>query len=169
MTDAAELITEDSRQFLTFILADEEYAVDILRVQEIRGWMPVTRIPNAPSYMKGVLNLRGAIIPVVDLRARFGLETRDYGPTTVVVVVWVNTGQKQRCIGLVVDAVAETYTIPISEIRGAPMMGSGIDPAYIEGLATVDEKMVILMDIDYLLNTGDLECEAADHAPAESA
>lgn len=167
MTDAAEVLSEENRQFLTFILADEEYAVDILRVQEIRGWMPVTRIPNAPVYMKGVLNLRGAIIPIIDLRNRFGLESKDYGPTTVVVVVWVNTGERQRCIGLVVDAVAETYSIPAEEIRSAPNMGGGIDPAYIEGLATIDDKMVIFLDIDFLMNSGDLSVDESANASTE--
>ena len=167
MTDAAEVLSEENRQFLTFILADEEYTVDILRVQEIRGWMPVTRIPNAPVYMKGVLNLRGAIIPIIDLRNRFGLESKDYGPTTVVVVVWVNTGERQRCIGLVVDAVAETYSIPAEEIRSAPKMGGGIDPAYIEGLATIDDKMVILLDIDFLMNSGDLSVDESANASTE--
>ncbi len=154
----------NSSQFLTFILAGEEYAVDILRVQEIRGWVPVTPIPNAPSYMKGVLNLRGAIIPVIDLRGRSGLEEIAYGQTTVVVVVWVNSGEKQRCMGLVVDAVAETYTIMKEDIRPAPMMGKGIDPEFIEGLATVEEKMVIMLDIDHLMNTGGLASDESEGA-----
>ncbi len=154
--------TLNSSQFLTFILADEEYAVDILRVQEIRGWMPVTPIPNAPFYMKGVLNLRGAIIPVVDLRGRIGLKEKEYGPTTVVVVVWVNSGDRQRCMGLVVDAVAETYSIAKEDIRPAPMMGRGIDPEFIEGLATVEDKMVIMLDIDHLMNTGGLASDESE-------
>lgn len=155
MTDVADMLV-DSRQVLTFILAEEEYAVDILRVQEIRGWSAVTRIPNAPDYMKGVLNLRGAIIPVIDLRLRFGFGARAYDQTTVIVVVWVNSGDRQRSIGLVVDAVAETYAISNDDMSPAPLMGAGVEPDFIEGLATLDEKMIILLNLDYLLNSGDL-------------
>lgn len=158
MTEAEAVLSGESRQFLTFILADEEYALDILRVQEIRGWMPVTRIPGTPGYMKGVLNLRGEIIPIIDLRERFGFERKDYGKTTVVVVVWIKTAERQRSMGLVVDAVADTYNISNDDIAPAPMMGDGLDPKFIEALATVDEKMVILLDIDYLLNSDALAC-----------
>lgn len=156
-------LSSESRQFLTFILANEEYALDILRVQEIRGWMPVTRIPGSPDYMKGVLNLRGEIIPIIDLRERFGFERRDYSKTTVVVVVWIKSAERQRSMGLVVDAVADTYNISNQEIAPAPMMGDGIEPKFIEALATVDEKMVILLDIDYLLNSDALACAQAGY------
>lgn len=158
MTEEEAILSSESRQFLTFILADEEYALDILRVQEIRGWMPVTRIPGTPGYMKGVLNLRGEIIPIIDLRERFGFERRDYGKTTVVVVVWIKSAERQRSMGLVVDAVADTYNISNDDTALAPMMGEGLDPKFIEALATVDEKMVILLDIDYLLNSEALAC-----------
>ncbi len=158
MTEEEAILSSESRQFLTFILADEEYALDILRVQEIRGWMPVTRIPGTPGYMKGVLNLRGEIIPIIDLRERFGFERRDYGKTTVVVVVWIKSAERQRSMGLVVDAVADTYNISNDDTAPAPMMGEGLDPKFIEALATVDEKMVILLDIDYLLNSEALAC-----------
>ena len=143
-------------QYLTFVLAGEEYAVDILRVQEIRGWSPVTRIPNTPDYMKGVLNLRGAIIPVVDLRERFGLPQKAYDATTVVVVLWVNADDHQRCMGVVVDAVADTCHISVDQIRPAPLMDGGIPQEYLSGLATQEEKMIIMLDIDGLMNAGDL-------------
>ena len=158
MTEEEAILSSESRQFLTFILADEEYALDIVRVQEIRGWMPVTRIPGTPGYMKGVLNLRGEIIPIIDLRERFGFERKDYGKTTVVVVVWIKSAERQRSMGLVVDAVADTYNISNDDTAPAPMMGEGLDPKFIEALATVDEKMVILLDIDYLLNSEALAC-----------
>lgn len=144
-----------SRQFLTFLLADEEYAVDILRVQEIRGWMPVTRLPNTPDYLKGVLNLRGAIIPVIDLRRRFALESLDYGPTTVVVVLRVRSGGQERVMGVVVDAVAETYSIAEADIRPAPPIGV-INQEFIRGLATLDDKMIVVLDVDAMMNSGEL-------------
>ncbi|SFG73018.1 chemotaxis protein CheW [Neptunomonas qingdaonensis] len=158
MTETELTLCSESKQFLTFVLANEEYAVDILRVQEIRGWMPVTRIPGAPGYMKGVLNLRGEIIPIIDLRERFGFETKAYNHTTVVVFVWIKSEERQRSMGLVVDAVADTYDIANEAINPAPLMGEGLDPKFIEALATVEGKMVILLDIDYLLNADALAC-----------
>lgn len=163
MALAHEQINGD--QYLTFVLAGEEYAVDILRVQEIRGWSPVTRIPNTPAYMKGVLNLRGAIIPVVDLRERFGLPNRAYDATTVVVVLWVNGADHQRCMGVVVDAVADTCHISSEQIRPAPLMDGGIPQEYLDGLATQEDKMIIMLDIDGLMNTGDLVGETDEPAP----
>ena len=130
------------RQYLTFILAGEEFALDILRVQEIRGWCRATRVPNSADYMCGVINLRGAIIPVVDLRVRFGLARQPYSATTVVVVVKVCTNSKERIMGVVVDAMAETYSILESAISPAPQVGGLMDPEYVQGLATIEEKMV---------------------------
>lgn len=153
MTEAIVSLPEEARQFLTFILANEEYGVDILRVQEIRGWMSVTRIPNSPDHMKGVLNLRGEIIPIIDLRIRLGFENREYVATTVVVVVWVNSPVGERCMGIVVDAVADTHSISDIDIQPAPLISDGIDPKCIEALATVNDKMVVLLDLDYLMNT----------------
>ena len=163
MTTTEVALSRESRQFLTFILANEEYALDILRVQEIRGWMPVTRMPGSPGYMKGVLNLRGEIIPIIDLRERFGFEKKAYTQTTVVVVVWIKSAERQRSMGLVVDAVADTYNILNEEISPAPMMGDGLDPKFIEALATVEGKMVILLDIDYLLNADALASTQAGY------
>lgn len=163
MTEVEGVLSGESRQFLTFILANEEYALDILRVQEIRGWMPVTRVPGAPEYMKGVFNLRGEIIPIIDLRERFGFESKGYSQTTVVVVVWIKSEERQRSMGLVVDAVADTYNILNEEISPAPMMGEGLDAKFIEALATVEGKMLILLDIDYLLNAGALASTQAGY------
>lgn len=145
-------------QFLTFVLEHEEYAVDILRVQEIRGWESVTRIPNTPEYIRGVLNLRGSIVPIVDLRMRFNMKSIEYGVTTVIVVLKVmkEDGSGSRTMGIVVDGVSEVYSVPESEIRDAPDFGTKVRTEFIKGLATIDEKMVIIIDIDKMLNSDEL-------------
>ncbi|WP_353572708.1 chemotaxis protein CheW [Candidatus Albibeggiatoa sp. nov. BB20] len=147
-----------ANKYLTFVLATEEYAVDILRVQEIKGWSKVTPIPNTPDYICGVINLRGTIVPIIDLRLRFGLDKLAYGAMTVVVVVRVvnpATG-KSRIMGVVVDAVSDVYDMPESEIKPAPDFGSVISIEFIKGLATVEDKMVIILEIDKLLNSQEL-------------
>ncbi|MDH5184487.1 MAG: chemotaxis protein CheW [Gammaproteobacteria bacterium] len=145
-------------QFLTFVLEQEEYAVDILRVQEIRGWESVTRIPNTPEYIRGVLNLRGAIVPIVDLRMRFNMKSIEYGVTTVIVVLKVmkEDGSGSRTMGIVVDGVSEVYSVPESEIKEAPDFGTKVRTEFIKGLATIDDKMVIIIDIDKMLNSDEL-------------
>lgn len=143
-------------QFLTFLLAGEEYGVDILRVQEIRGWSRPTPIPSMPDYLKGVINLRGTIVPIVDLRERFGLEQLAYGPTTVVIVVRVRSEQRERDMGIVVDGVSEVYSLRPEDRQPPPDFGGEVDEQFVHSLATVDEKMVILLDIDGLLNRGAL-------------
>lgn len=146
-----------SNQFLTFSLANEEYGVDILRVQEIKGWTPVTHIPNAPAYLKGVLNLRGTIVPIVDLRMRFNLEAVEYTPTTVVIVLSLITGGRERTFGIVVDAVSDVLNIAAADIRPKPDFGTVVDADFISGLATVGKHMVMLLDIDRLLRVDELE------------
>lgn len=146
----------DADQYLTFILADEEYGVDILRVQEIKGWIKPTPIPNMPAYIKGVMNLRGTIVPIIDLRERFHMQTLAYGPTTVVIVLRILSAQRERIMGIVVDAVSEVYNIGTDAIKEPPDFGSVIETQFIQGLSTVDEKMIILLDIDHLLNSGEL-------------
>lgn len=143
-----------SDQYLTFILAGEEYGIDILRVQEIRCWEPVTKIPNTPEYVLGVINLRGTVVPVIDLRKRFGLPGVEFTATTVVVVVKVEHQKTERTIGMVVDAVSEVYNVSAETMRETPDLGGAISTDYIKGLATVDEKMIILLDINLLVNTG---------------
>ncbi len=152
--DESGQIDGDGNQYLTFMLAGEEYGVDILRVQEIKGWDTVTKIPNTPEYVKGVINIRGTIVPIIDLRQRFGLETKAYGPTTVVIVLRVVGNTGDRTMGIVVDAVSDVYNIGEGEEKPAPDFGSEIDTEYVKGLATVDDKMVILLDIDRLINNG---------------
>lgn len=148
--------THTTNKYLTFVLATEEYAVDILRVQEIKGWSKVTKIPNTPQYICGVINLRGTIVPIVDLRSRFGLEHLEYGPMTVVVVVKVLSNAKERIMGVVVDAVSDVYDVSDSDIKPPPDFGTVISIEFVRGLATVEEKMVIVLDIDRLLNSNEL-------------
>lgn len=156
---AAQSIHEN--QYLTFILGEEEYGVDILRVQEIRGWDMVTRIPNAPHFIKGVINLRGTVVPIVDLRERFGMDSMPYNELTVVIVLRVRSEGKDRIMGVVVDAVSEVYHVPEEQIKPAPDVSYVINMSYIRGIATVDEKMLVVLDIDQLMSLKDMD----QHAP----
>ena len=144
---------DETDQYLTFIMAEEEYGVDILSVQEIRGWENVTPLPNSPKHVKGVINLRGTIVPIVDLRQRFGLQNIEYGPLTVVIVLKVESRDKERVMGIVVDAVSDVYALSSDDMRAAPDLGDHVDTAYIKGLVNVDSKMVILLDINELLGS----------------
>jgi len=146
----------NKNQYLTFILAGEEYGVDILRVQEIKGWDNVTKIPNAPAYIKGVMNLRGAIVPIIDLRQRFNLEMLEYGPMTVVVVLRVESEDKDRTMGIVVDAVSDVYDIANEHMKPPPDFGEVISIQFLKALATVDEKMIMILDIDHLLTSNEM-------------
>jgi purine-binding chemotaxis protein CheW len=116
-------VSDGAGQYLTFMLAGEEYGIEILKVQEIKGWDSATPIPNTPEYVLGVLNLRGAVVPIIDLRKRFQLESIAYGATTVVIVVKMQQDDQERTVGLVVDAVADVYRLEASEIQPAPDMG----------------------------------------------
>jgi len=144
-------------QYLTFLLGDEEYGVDILRVQEIRGWDSVTTIPNAPAFIKGVINLRGTIVSILDLRERFGIESVDYNELTVVVVLRVKGEGKDRIMGVVVDAVSEVYHIAENDLKDPPDLGYAINMDYMKGMATVDNKMISILDIDQLMSLKDLD------------
>lgn len=150
-------------QYLTFILAGEEYGVDILRVQEIRGWSKVTPIPNTPDYIKGVINLRGTIVPIVDLRSRFALPACEYGPTTVVIVLRVCGQDRQRIMGVIVDAVSDVYDVRAEDLKPAPEL-EGLQSSALLGLATVDKKMVIVLDVDRLLNGAEAQLDVASDA-----
>ena len=143
----------NSNQFLTFMLAGEEYGVDILRVQEIKGWDEATEIPNTPEYIQGVMNLRGTIVPIVDLRSRFELERIEYSNTTVVIVLKTKTNDTEKTIGFVVDAVSDVYNVTEEQLKPSPDFGNSVNTEFVSGLATVDEKMVILLDIDHLIDT----------------
>jgi purine-binding chemotaxis protein CheW len=149
-------VAGDAKQYLTFLLAETEYGVDILRVQEIRGWDTVTPLPNTPEYVRGVMNLRGTIVPIIDLRQRLGLESIPYGPTTVVVVTRVMHDHDSRVMGLVVDAVSDVYNVSDAEMQPAPDCGGAISTQVVQGLATVGGKMVIVLALDQLMHPGEL-------------
>jgi len=138
-------------QYLTFVCAGEEYGVDILRVQEIKCWDGVTRVPYSPPYLLGVMNLRGVIVPVIDLRLRLGLPKRVADPSTVVVVVRVRGARGERTASIVVDAVSEVYAISPGAVKVTPDLDGASAGACVTGLATVADKMVMLLDIDQLV------------------
>ena len=140
-------------QYLTVNLANEEYGIDILAVREIRGWTSVTRIPQAPGYVLGVLNLRGAIVPVLDLRLRFGLIREEYTGTTVTVIITV----AGRLFGIVVDAVSDVLDVEQNNVRPVPDMGTAVDTEYLKGLTSIGERMVLLLDADKLLQPQDAQ------------
>jgi len=141
-----------SQEYLTFVLADESYGIDILKVQEIRGYDAVTKIANTPDFIKGVVNLRGLIVPIVDLRIKFGLGKVVYDDFTVVIILNLNG----RVVGIVVDGVSDVMNLNGNQIRSVPDIVSSIDTKYITGLATVEEKMFILVDIEQLMNSQEM-------------
>jgi purine-binding chemotaxis protein CheW len=144
-------LTTDDNQFLTFNLGEELYGVDILRVQEIKGYTAVTKIPNTPSHIKGVLNLRGTIVPIVELRTKFGLPTIDYTAFTVIIVVVV----RDKVMGLVVDAVSDVLNIDKKDIQSPPQFGGKVDVSFLNGIGKTGEKLVALLDIDRMLPEGE--------------
>ena len=150
-TNGSQQQNGDSRQVLTFVLGDETYGVDILRVQEIRGWSAVTKIPHAPPHVLGVLNLRGSIVPIVDLRMRFALDRAEYTAVTVIIVMSVVTPAGRRDFGVVVDGVSDVVDVNSAEVKPAPELGSRGATDYLLGLASIAERMVVLLDIDRLI------------------
>jgi purine-binding chemotaxis protein CheW len=139
------------RQLLTFRLGAEVFGVDILQVQEIRGWAPVTRIPQTRSHVLGVLNLRGAVVPIIDLRLRFALASAEYNALTVIIVLSVNGTAGQREVGVVVDAVSEVVDVAEDALRPAPELGDRAVTDHISGLLTSGQDMVIMLDVDQLI------------------
>jgi purine-binding chemotaxis protein CheW len=151
--EIGESVTHDpSEQYLTFYIEDEIYGVDILSVQEIRGWEPATEIPNAPEYIKGVINLRGTVVPITDLRCRFGIKQFDYSGITVVIIVKIKSGKSEKTVGIVVDAVSDVSNFNRSDIHPAPELSENINTAFVKGLGSAENKMVILLDINKLMN-----------------
>lgn len=140
-------ITEGGHQYLTFQLAEEQFGIDILRVQEIKGLAHLTQIPNVPPYIKGVMNLRGTVVPVVDLRHRFSMPAATYNQFTVIIIVTVGA----KVMGLVVDAVSDVLNVSESELEQLPELGGGIDTSFITGMAKSSENLITLLDIDRLL------------------
>lgn len=147
-------------QYLTFLLNQEHYGLNILRVQEIRGWETATRVPNSPDYVKGVVNLRGTIVPVYDMRLRFGLPTVEYSKETVVIVVRTGAGGNSRSMGLVVDAVSDVLVVRDEDVGITPEFGGSVPTEYIRGLVTDSDKMVMLLDTTSLAEKTDVEIQA---------
>ena len=139
-------------EFLAFTLGKEEYGIDILKVQEIRGYEAVTRIANAPELIKGVVNLRGIIVPIVDMRIKFNLGEPTYDQFTVVIILSIGG----RVMGMVVDSVSDVITLTVEQVKPAPEMGSAFDTDYLIGLGTLDERMLILIDIDKLMSSDEM-------------
>jgi purine-binding chemotaxis protein CheW len=139
-------------EFLAFTLGKEEYGIDILKVQEIRGYESVTRIANAPDFIKGVVNLRGIIVPIVDMRIKFNLGEPTYDQFTVVIIL--NIGG--RVVGMVVDSVSDVTTLSPEQIKPAPEMGAALNTDYLIGLGTLDQRMLILVDIDRLMSSDEM-------------
>lgn len=146
---------EHDDQVLSFILGQEEYGVDILTVQEIKGWEKTTSIPNTPEYVMGAINLRGAVVPIIDLRVRFGLKEITYNDSTVVIILRaVDHNGSQKIIGLVVDGVSDVYSLNPKEIQSSPDMSGTIHTEYVNGLATVADKMIVVLNVNQLINDG---------------
>ncbi|MFI4979448.1 MAG: chemotaxis protein CheW [Nevskiales bacterium] len=139
-------------EFLTFTLGQEEYGVDILKVQEIRGYDTVTRIPEAPDFIKGVINLRGTIVPVVDMRLKFRLASAEYNEFTVMIILNV----ARRVVGMVVDGVSDVMQLGPGQIRPAPEFGSGVNTRFITGIGALEQRMLILIDIEKLMSSQDM-------------
>jgi purine-binding chemotaxis protein CheW len=137
----------DGSQFLTFLLDNEEYGLEILRVQEIKGYSKVTPLPNTPPEVKGVMNLRGAVVPIIDLRTLFGLRVAEYTQFTVIIVVTV----RSKVVGLVVDAVSDVLNVGAKEVVPAPDLGAGVDTSFMTGMARTGERLVTLLNIDRLV------------------
>jgi purine-binding chemotaxis protein CheW len=144
-------------KYLTFSLAGEEYGIGILKVKEIIGLMPVTSVPQAPHFVKGVINLRGKVIPVTDLRLRFGLEESEYTERTCIIVVEIQSSKGRIQTGIVVDSVSEVLNIRAEEIEDTPSFGTSLETDYILGMAKVEGRVKILLDIDRILNPEELD------------
>ena len=144
-------------QFLTFELAGESYGVEILKVQEIRGWEAVREIPNTPAFIKGALNLRGEIVPIIDLRERFGMEKTEYSPVTVFIVLCVENSLGSNVMGIVADAVSDVLDIKIADIKDSPKLGSKIDTRYMRGMYVGKTQMMMILDVDKLLDSEEFE------------
>lgn len=145
-------VSQVENEFLTFRLGNEEYGIDILKVQEIRGYDAITQIANAPEFIKGVVNLRGIIVPIIDMRIKFKLGNAEYDQFTVVIILNVSG----RVMGIVVDGVSDVISLDMEQVRPTPEFGSVIDTEYIRGLGTVDKRMLILLDIEKLMGSTEM-------------
>jgi purine-binding chemotaxis protein CheW len=147
----------DETQYLTFQLGGEFYGVDILKVQEIRGWTPATVIPNAPAYIKGVINLRGSIVPVIDLRLRLQMPVAEYTDATVVIILSVQREGHEQTVGLVVDSVSDVLNIADGEIREVPKINELDQAQFLGGIASHDEGLVLVLDANLLFDNSELD------------
>ncbi|MFM2121340.1 MAG: hypothetical protein RL722_2808 [Pseudomonadota bacterium] len=152
IADAGASARTSAGEYLTFRLGGEEYGIEILKVQEIRSYEAPTRIANSPAFFKGVVNLRGVIVPIVDLRLKFGCDSAEYNDFTVVIVLNI----RGRVVGAVVDSVSDVLELPAESVRPAPEIDAAVDTSHITGIANVGERMLILMDIEALMASGDM-------------
>jgi purine-binding chemotaxis protein CheW len=143
---------EDIRQHVTFYIGDEVYGVEVLKVQEIIGMTRITHVPNTMLYMKGVINLRGSVVPVVDMRLKFSMKEREYDAFTVIIIVEV----LERMIGMIVDSVSDVASIPVRSIQDTPHFSSKIETDFIKGIGQVEEKLIIILDVDRILTSADI-------------
>ena len=159
-------VADDASEYLTFTLGGESYGIDILKVQEIRGYDCVTRIANTPPFIKGVINLRGVIVPIVDLRIKFNVGEATYHEFTVVIIINV----LNKVVGIVVDGVSDVVALPAQSIKPAPEFGASLDTRYITGLGTLNDEMLILVDIEKLIGSDELQIvdSAAENSQKEA-
>jgi purine-binding chemotaxis protein CheW len=157
MKQAIKEITIETGKYLTFTLAEEEYGVGILKVKEIIGMMPITSVPQTPAFVKGVINLRGKVIPVVDLRLKFSLESIPYSERTCIIVVEIDSESHTILIGIVVDSVSEVLNIKGEDIENTPTFGTTLNTDYILGMAKTEGRVKLLLDIDRVLSTEEIQ------------
>lgn len=157
MNLAIKAATMKTGKYLTFTLADEEYGIGILKVKEIIGMMSITSVPRTPGFVKGVINLRGKVIPVIDLRLKFGMDAIAYTDRTCIIVVEIDSDDLTIQIGIVVDSVSEVLNIKEEEIEGAPSFGTSLNTEYILGMAKIDSGVKILLDIDQVLSAKEIK------------
>ena len=151
--DATQRRDDELLQLVTFSTGDEEFGVDILRVQEIIRTMAITKVPKAPEFVEGVINLRGKVIPIIDLRRRFGLQSKAHDKHTRIIVIEINT----MIVGFVVDSVSEVLRIPASTVEPPPPVVAGLESEYIGGVGKLEDRLLILLDLDRLLSRADIE------------
>ncbi len=145
------------QQYLTFLMGKDEYGVDILAVQEIHCWVEPRPMPNTPDYVRGVIDWRGTIVPIIDLRIRFQYEETSYTSTTVVIVLKTKTNDSQDCIiGIVVDAVADVYDVKASDLKESPRLGSKIDTKYIKGMTKIEDSLIIILELSKIIDLEEL-------------
>ena len=154
VTQLTELST-DGNQFLTFTLQDEEFGIEILRVQEIKGLSRITPIPNMPSYIRGVMNLRGTVVPIIDLRSKFSMPEMEYNQFTVIIVVTIG----DKVMGLVVDAVSDVLNVGEENIESAPQLGGAADTSFMTGIAKTGERLITLLNMDELIDVNSVSLQ----------